>query len=396
MRRAVVAKTPAAARARLNLAPRFRHDETLSSWLERFAAAYGLKLSEFLRWLGYKNLFSYAQPLIDLDKSPPADLAQIMRPHAGIGPEVIEQHRLVGTAILRTSLRRTFCTQCWIEDGPYRRREWANAWSLVCVRHRSLLCEKPHLQLPIAPNAEDSWTEFYESSRFWRDIPISWERESWTELCDALGINPRTEFLRAYLWLRDLQSLAKEGEGLRAQPDWRVKRDLVIYGTIKFRAPSLLETLMPAASISHLIRSVNPEICTLDIPKADYHTRLFASVEAMHLWERLAQGRWRCRHYRKIEAVLENPQRWNDEDWWLDRRVHDWCAVLRQAGRDLFGKQSDWAPLPPWWPCREQCTRHLPRNGGGEFGIRLPDDWQCQWAGTDDARELITGREQAH
>ena len=39
--------------------------------------------------------------------------------------------------------------------------------------------------------------------------------------------------------------------------------------------------------------------------------------------------------------MLENPQRWNDEDWWLDRRVHDWCAVLRQAGRDLFGKQSD-------------------------------------------------------
>ncbi len=127
MRRAVVAKTPAAARARLNLAPRLRDDETLSSWLERFAAAYGLKLSEFLRWLGYKNLFSYAQPLIDLDQSPPADLAQIMRSHAGIGPEVIEQHRLVGAAILWTSLRLTFCRRCWMEDGPYRRREWANA-----------------------------------------------------------------------------------------------------------------------------------------------------------------------------------------------------------------------------------------------------------------------------
>jgi hypothetical protein len=96
MQRTVIAKTPSAARARLNLAPRFRHDETLSSWLERFAAAYGLKLSEFLRWLGYEKLFFYAQPLIDLDQSPPADLAQIMRPHAGIGPEVIEQHRLVG------------------------------------------------------------------------------------------------------------------------------------------------------------------------------------------------------------------------------------------------------------------------------------------------------------
>ena len=93
---------------------------------------------------------------------------------------------------------------------------------------------------------------------------------------------------------------------------------------------------------------------------------------AMHLWERLAQGRWRCRHYRKIEAVLENPQRWNDEDWWLDRRVHDWCAVLRQAGRDLFGKQSDWAPLPPWWPCREQCTRHLPRNGAASLAFGFP------------------------
>jgi hypothetical protein len=390
MQRTVVAKTPAAARARLNLAPRLRDDETLSSWLERFAAAYGLKLSEFLRWLGYKNLFSYAQPLIDLDESPPADLAQIMRSHAGIGPEVIEQHRLVGTAILRPLLRRTFCPRCWIEDGPYRHREWANAWSLVCVRHRSLLCEKPPLQVPIAPNAEDSWTEFYESPRLWRDTSVSWDREPWTRICDALGVNPRTEFLRAYFWLRELQSLAKEGEKLHAPPDWRVKRDLVIYGIIKFRAPSLLETLMPAASTAHLIRSANhPEICTLDTPKADYHTRLFAAVVAQHLWERLTQGRWRCRYYGKIEAVLENPRRWNDEDWWLDRRVHDWCAVLRQAGRGLFNKQGDWTQLPPWWPCREHCTRHLSRGGGSELAIRLPDDWQCQWTGPDDARELV-------
>src|SRR5690242_18966981 len=128
MQRTVIAKTPSAARARLNLAPRFRHEETLSSWLERFAAAYGLKWREFLRWFGYKKLFFYAQPLIDLGQSPPADLAQIMRPHAGIGPEAIEHHRLVGTAILPTSLRRTFCHQCWMEDGPYRHREWANAW----------------------------------------------------------------------------------------------------------------------------------------------------------------------------------------------------------------------------------------------------------------------------
>lgn len=47
MRRRVVAKEPARARARLNLAPRLRTDETLSSWLERFAAAYGLTQGEF-------------------------------------------------------------------------------------------------------------------------------------------------------------------------------------------------------------------------------------------------------------------------------------------------------------------------------------------------------------
>src|SRR5437879_4917967 len=118
MQRAFVARTLAVTRARLNLAPRVRRDETLSSWLERFAGAYGLKLGEFMRWLGYRNLFSYGQPLVDLDAAPPIDLADIMQQHAAIAAHAIEEHRLVGTAVLPVPLRRAFCSQCWVEEGP--------------------------------------------------------------------------------------------------------------------------------------------------------------------------------------------------------------------------------------------------------------------------------------
>ncbi len=423
MQRALVASAPTARRARLNLAPRLRVDESLSSWLERFAGAYGLKLGELMRWLGYRNLFSYGQALIDLDAVPPSDLAEIMQQHTGVAAQAIEDHRVVGTATLPVSLRRAFCPRCWMEEGPYRRREWASGWSLMCTRHRSLLREKPRLPLPLHHDAEDSWLEYYEKPQLWRETSPSWESERWGTICDALGVNPRTEFARAYYWLRDLQHLvqpvmavAEEGhvhgrptrgraarqalscssrDGIVTGRDqWRVKQDLVLYGMLKFHSRSLLETLNPNISASRLIQSgYNAEICGIGVPEADYDIRLFAAIVALHLWERLTQRRWRCRHHTIIEAVLGNRERWNDEDWWLERRLHSWPAQLQEAGRELFGKQDRWAQMPPWSPCREYCTRHLPRGDRGNLVIRLPDDWRCRWSAPGDTRELIAGRQ---
>ena len=151
-----------------------------------------------MRWLGYRNLFSYGQALIDLDAAPPSDLAEIMQQHTGIAAHAIEDHRLVGTATLPVRLRPAFCSKCWMEEGPYRRREWASGWTLTCTRHRSLLREKAPLTPPVPRDAEDSWLEYYETPRLWREVSPSWASERWVAICDALGVNPRTEFARAY------------------------------------------------------------------------------------------------------------------------------------------------------------------------------------------------------
>ena len=129
---------------RLSLAPRLRADETLSSWMERFAGAYALKVREFAEWLRYRPLHCvYAAWRLDLDVSPPADFAVRLAQLTGLCAREIEAHRLAASGMLVPHLRRTFCPQCWAEEGPYRRREWASAWSLVCPRHRRLLSEKP-------------------------------------------------------------------------------------------------------------------------------------------------------------------------------------------------------------------------------------------------------------
>ena len=120
---------------------------------------------------------------------------------------------------------------------------------------------------------------------------------------------------------------------MTGREEWCVKRDLVLYGVLKFHSTSLLETLDPNISSALLIQSgYNAEICGIGVPEADYHVRLFAAMVAQHLWERLIQGRWRCRHHTKIEAVLGNPERWNDEDWWLERRLHSWPAAKSWPG----------------------------------------------------------------
>lgn len=397
---------------RLNLAPRLRSDETLSSWLERFAAAYGMTLGEFMRWLGYRNVFSYGCLHMDLDVTMPADLVEVLASHAGISIEEIEAHRLSGKSVLPRASRRAFCPQCWVEEGPYRRREWASSWSLICTRHRTLLFEKPRLTLPIASHAEDSWSDFYETPSLWRDSGSCWDSERWLNICHILGVNPRTEATRANFGLRRIQQLARQsishlrpryqfdshalepdGDPIESHPlseEWVVKRDLTIYGTLKFfgNEPSLLQTLDSSIEKMQLRSAYNGEACGLGTPEANYDIRMLAALVAGHVWERLARGHWRCQHGALIEQVLTR-LRWSDEDWWLERRLFSWSPMFQKAGRELFRKQDAWSQLPPWSPCREDCIRPLSRSYRDTNVIRLPNNWQCRWKEANDTRDWV-------
>lgn len=310
----------------------------------------------------------------------------------------IEQHRLSPTFALPLHLRRTFCPRCWSEEGPYRRREWASAWSLICTRHHSLLLEKPAFD-PSVSELDHSWLEFYETPSLWREQKSCWESVPWLNLCAALGVEPRTEATRAYFWLRELQRLGNHATGqngfdqndgntnadsarcARGDDDWQVKRDLVIYATLKFAGPSLLETLDPGLPARMLIDTAqHPEICGLATPEAVHPVRLFAAVIAEHLWERLNGGHWRCRRSDAIEAILSGDKRLSDEDFWLARRLQSWPPSWRCAGRKLFHKPDGWTGLPPWAPCRDYCIRHLPRADRTHLSVWLGDYWRCVWA----------------
>ena len=409
-----VAQGPAHERGRLDLVPRLRPDETLSSWLERFAGAYGMKLRDFTQWLGYRALHSVHGGLrLDLDVSAPADLAPLLSQLTTHSAPTIEAHRMTALGKLPPHLRRAFCSQCWAEEGPYRRREWASAWSLVCTHHHRLLLEKRLPQPPFERDYEESWLQFYKTPASWRESGPSWQSGRWGSICEALGVEPRTEFLRARRWLRDLQETAApathvpstdgfvpsteilctaavsekpaspaltSGGSVRepTQEPWRVKRDLVLYALMKFRDRSLLQSLDETISSTRLIQDrTTGEVCTLVTPEADYSLRLFAAVVALHLWERLIQGRWRCGHYRKLETVLARGQRWNDEDWWLERRLRAWPVRFQTTAREMFNKRDSWVLQPPWERCRHTCL--LPARGTVHAGllVQLPRDWQC-------------------
>jgi hypothetical protein len=203
-----VVSRPAPGWRRLDLAPRLRADETLSSWMERFAGAYALKVRDFAEWLGYRPLYSvYAAWCLDLDVSPPPDFSVQLSQLTGRSAQTIEAHRLAAAGVLAPHLRRTFCPQCWAEEGPYRRREWASAWSLVCPRHRRLLSEKPLPTPPFARGYEESWPEFYRATDLWRHLQPSWQSRCWRRICEALGVEPRAEFLHAWPWLQALAQL---------------------------------------------------------------------------------------------------------------------------------------------------------------------------------------------
>ena len=355
-----------------------------------------MTLSRFMRWLGYSSRYNEPWSRIDLDVTPPRDLGEIMEAHAGIAPEVVGTHRLSSFRTLPLHLRRTFCPQCWQEDGPYRRREWASGWSLLCIRHHCLLREKP----PFSPSVEDvdrSWLEFYETPRLWRDRNSCWESAEWLRLCAALGVEPRTEAMHAQFWLRELQRLAGRTSLLRDEHDghhsryaeqrdervhdqmtWRVKRDLVMYAVLKFSGPSLLKALDPKLTCKQLIDAAQqPGICRVTTPEVEHSVRLFAAMVAGHLWQRLTQGRWQCRQSAAIEAIVSGQRRSNDEDFWIERHLHFWPTAVQRAGRELFRKPSGWTGVPPWAPCRDHCIRGRPRADRRWLSVSLERNWKC-------------------
>jgi hypothetical protein len=395
---------------RLDLAPRLHTDETLSSWMERFASAYGLKVREFAEWLGYRPLQSvYAAWCLDLDVSPPADFAARLSQLSGLTVRAIESRRLSPSAALAPHLRRTFCSQCWAEEGPYRRRQWANAWSLVCPHHGRLLSEKPLPTPPFARHYEESWPEFYHATHRWRALKPSWESERWRRICEALGVEPHTEFMLAWRWLRELSqptaAHASSKTPLRSRAlaaswassgcggahelvagEFTVKRDLTLYGLIRFKDQALLQALDDTIS-SHMLMKDRAcgDICSVTTPQVPYGIRLFAAVVARHIWERLVRGRWRCSHHEKIQRFLEKPSRWNDEDWWLEQRLRTWPAHLEAAARLLLGRTDSLVLQSPWERCRLYCVRPLQGVVLAGPGILLPQGWRCPLRSQGDA-----------
>lgn len=404
---------------RLDLAPRLHSDETLSSWMERFAGAYALKVRDFAEWLGYRPLSSvYATWCLDLDVTPPTDFAVRLSQLSGLSARAIEAHRMSAVGALAPYLRRTFCPQCWAEEGPYRRREWASAWTFVCPRHRRLLSEKPLPKPPFERDYEESWPEFYEATKLWRDSQPSWQGKCWRRICEALGVEPRTEFLRAWPWLRDLSqpapasassnmasssrarvaSWASSGCGVARDltvHELIVKRDLTLYSLIQFKDQALLQVLDDTIPGRLLMEdSTGGDICDVTIPQAPYEIRLFAAIVAQHIWERLTEGRWRCGHHEKIQRFLEKQWRWSDDDWWLEQRLRTWPAHLEAAGRQLLRKMNSFVLQPPWERCRLYCVRPLPGAVRSGFSLQLPQGWRCpfrqRWTASGQGMERKT------
>lgn len=395
MDRPLVARRPWRPRARLNLAPRLHAEETLSSWLERFAAAYGMTLRELFLWLGYPDLARAAYQALDLDVSPPGDLARVLAPHAGIPARWIATHRLDGRGALAPYLRRAFCAECWAEEGPCRRIEWAQGWSLICRRHRRLLSERPPPARRI-PWSEESWCEFYRDTRAWRDLTPSWQSAGWRRICAALGVEPQAEFVRARGWLLELAQVAqltgiarrsscrREHSPLswrlkdRRVEEFTVKQDLALYGTIRFWNLQLLRALDRTIADAQLMEDTSGGgLCDVRTPQASYWIRLFAATVARHLWVRMTRGEWRCGRHEVIERIVQYPRRWNDEDWWLEQRLRTWPYALAAAGRRLFRRESPFVMLPPWHRCRE-CLHGIEGAVRAAREISLPETWRCR------------------
>lgn len=166
-----------------------------------------------------------------------------------------------------------------------------------------------------------------------------------------------------------------------------VKRDLTLYGLIRFKDQALLQALDGTIPTRLLMEdSIGGDICDVTIPQAPFEIRLFAAVVAQHIWERLIEGRWRCGQHEEIQRFLEKQWRWSDDDWWLEQRLRTWPAHLEAAGRQLLRKMNSFVLQPPWERCRLYCVRPLQGAVRSGFTLQLPQGWRCpfrqRWTAT--------------
>ena len=328
----------------------------------------------------------------------PADLAAVLAAHTGIGAHVIAAQSIDGASALSPHHRRAFCPECWVEEGPYRRFEWAHGWSLVCPRHWRLLSERLRTKGPFVHWSEEAWTEFYCDTGAWRDLRPSWQCEPWTRICAYLGVEPRAEFLRAWPWLLELSkpaptrgrvgnATARPASGRCAaqygyRPEGRVdelavKEDLALYGMMQFRDFSLLKALDCKISNGELMADTSGGgLCDVRTPQSPYWVRVFAAVVARHLWAALTQGRWHCGRYEILERAVSRPRRWSDELWWVEQRLRTWPVALEDSGRQLFRRTDPCLLMPPWERCR-QCVRDGARADWTAVHVWLPNSWRC-------------------
>ena len=198
---------------RLALTPRLHRDELLSSWLNRLAFAYGLTLGELFQWLGYaRHNTRTAAVTFDADTEIPKDLAEILAVHTGLRFPALVKPTDSGRRRAVDGAAAHVCAECWREEGPYRRREWASAWALVCGRHRCLLSQKPQPER-IDLRLGECWSDFYETPALWRTGKPSWASDAWRRIAQGLKVEPHALFLRSFCWLAQRQP-----PGVRGQP----------------------------------------------------------------------------------------------------------------------------------------------------------------------------------
>jgi hypothetical protein len=172
---------------------------------------------------------------------------------------------------------------------------------------------------------------------------------------------------------------ARDTRSVKAQDGHIVKRNLALYTMIRFHAASIFQALDPAILSVDLITDDRAgDICSVTVSHASYPIRLFGAAVARHLWVCLTEGRWRCRRYQILEQSLDNARQWNDEDWWLERRICTWPAPLEAAGRDLLRKGERFVRSPPGGAAGSVFGA-AEESSWAAFSVDLPPYWRCRF-----------------
>lgn len=120
-----------------------RHDETITSVLDRAACAYATTREDFAEELvGRASRSPVSLAGTDLDTRPPRHLAEALAQALGVSTDRIMRLRIPASAwLLDPSARTAYCPSCFAEDSRaagsvYMRRAWAYSFMTHCPRHK--------------------------------------------------------------------------------------------------------------------------------------------------------------------------------------------------------------------------------------------------------------------